>query len=89
MAASEFRTIRETGVAIDGIVRQMTLIVWVVGGCAAMGIGVAGALYVKLDATAVALARVEGKLEGVREQLSALNTRIDRALPARPADDTK
>jgi hypothetical protein len=89
MAASEFRTIREAGVAIDGIFRQLTLVLWVLGGSAALGVAVAGALYVKLDSSAVALAGVEGKLEAVREQLSALNARLDRTLAPRSQNDLK
>jgi hypothetical protein len=61
MAGSELRTVREAGVAIDGIFRQLTLVLWVLGGCAALGIGVAAVLYARLDATALALARVEAR----------------------------
>lgn len=72
--SERFETLREVGIALDGLSSKMSTLQWIIGGIAGLGVACAGFIYVKVDALEEAAARNTAILERIEAQLSEVAT---------------
>ncbi len=73
MAAEDFKTLREVGMAVEGIKHRLDLMTGVFAVSALIGVGAPGYVANRLNTVAEDVAEMKGQLAGVNQQLGRLD----------------
>lgn len=91
--AEPFETLREVGVALDGLRSetsgQFTTLKWIMGGSLALGVVVAGMLFTKVDRLEEIAARNTAILERIEKTLNEVASNTSDIKKAVASIDTK
>src|SRR3954466_14364841 len=77
MAAEDFKTLREVGIAIDGIKARLNLMTGVFALSVLIGVGSLGYVANRVNTVAEDVAEMKGQLAGVGQQLASIKAGIE------------
>ncbi len=89
MAAEDFRTLREVGIAIDGIRGRLNLMTGVFAVTAILGAGVLGYVANRVNAVAEEVAEMRGQFVGFGQQLASIKATVESIRASEPQPEKR
>ena len=77
MAAEDFKTLREVGIAIEGIKGRLNLMAGVFAVSVLIGVGALGYVANRVNTVAEDVAEMKGQLAGVSQQLASIKAGVE------------
>jgi hypothetical protein len=76
MAAEDFKTLREVGIAIEGIKHRLNLMTGVFALSVFIGAGALGYVANRVNMVAESIGEIKGRLDGIDKRLDTLTTLV-------------
>ena len=89
MAAEDFRTLREVGIAIDGIRGRLNLMTGVFAVTAILGAGVLGYVANRVNAVAEEEAEMRGQFAGFAHELASIKATVEAIRASQPPSEKR
>ena len=77
MAVEDFKTLREVGIAIEGIKGRLNLMAGVFAVSVLIGVGALGYVANRVNTVAEGVAEMKGQLAGVGQQLASIKAGVE------------
>jgi len=83
MAAEDFKTLREVGIAIAGIKDRLNLMTGVFAVSVVIGVGALGDVANRVNTVAEDIGEIKGQLAGIDKRLDTLTTLVSNLQPSK------
>ena len=83
MAAEDFKTLREVGIAIEGIKHRLNLMTGVFALSVFIGAGALGYVANRVNMVAESIGEIKGRLDGIDKRLDTLTTLVSNLQPSK------
>jgi hypothetical protein len=89
MAAEDFKTLREVGIAIEGIKNRLNLMTGVFAITALLGAGVLGYVANRVNAVAEEVAEMRGQFAGFSHELASIKATVEGIRASQPPPEKR
>jgi hypothetical protein len=83
MVAEDFKTLREVGIAIEGIKHRLNLMTGVFAVSVLIGVGALGYAANRVNTVAEDTHEIKGRLDGIDKRLDTLTTLVSNLQPSK------